>query len=65
MSHQFDSRYDASLALPLFVPGAAVVPSPFDESNATKSIVNELTAASPDTGRLSWLAGALRQRQRR
>jgi iron complex outermembrane receptor protein len=57
VSHQFDSRYDASLALPQFVPGAAVVPSPFDEANATQSVVNELTAASRDTGRLRWLAG--------
>ncbi len=57
-SHQFDSRYDASLALPQFVPGAAIAPSPFDEADGTRAFVNELTASSPDSGRFRWLAGA-------
>jgi len=57
MRHQFDSRYDASLALPLFAPSAAVAPSPFDEANRAELLVNEITAASHDAGRLRWLAG--------
>jgi len=55
--HQFTSRYDATLALPQFAPGLPVAPSPFDESNGTQAVVNELSLASPDTGRLRWLVG--------
>ncbi len=57
MSHQYDSRYDATLALPFFAPSAPVAASPFDESNRSELLVNEVSAASPDAGRLRWLAG--------
>jgi outer membrane receptor protein involved in Fe transport len=55
--HQFTSRYDATLALPLFAPGAPLAPSPFDENVGTQAVVNELSLASPDSGRFRWLFG--------
>ncbi len=58
LRHDFDSRYDASLALPLFAPGAGIRPSPYDDTNRAELLVNEVTAASPETGRLRWLLGA-------
>jgi outer membrane receptor protein involved in Fe transport len=57
LRHRFDSRYDASLALPLFAPALGVQPAPFDERNAAELLVNEVTAASPEGRRLRWLAG--------
>ncbi len=57
LRHEFDSRYDASTALPLFAPGAAAAPSPFDEGNHVELAVGELTFASPQTQRVQWLAG--------
>ncbi|HWF76008.1 MAG TPA: TonB-dependent receptor [Caulobacteraceae bacterium] len=55
--HQFDSRYDASLALPQFVPGSAPARSPFDEANGARLLVNEFTLTSTANGRVEWLAG--------
>ena len=57
LRHQFNSRYDASLALPQFAPSLGVAPSPFDENNRAELLVNEITVASAETGRLSWLGG--------
>ena len=57
LRHEFDSRYDASTALPLFAPGAAVAPSPFDEANHVELAVGEVTFASPQTRRARWIAG--------
>ena len=58
LHHNFDSRYDASIALPLFLPGATVAPSPFDDRNTAELLVNEITLVSRGTSRLQWLAGA-------
>jgi iron complex outermembrane receptor protein len=54
--HHFDSRYDASAALPSFgeAPGAAG----FEDDKAIEILVGEAVYSSPDRGRLRWLAGA-------
>lgn len=54
--HRFNSRYDASSALPAF--GSINRIGALDESKNIELLVGELTLASPDTGRLRWLAGA-------
>ena len=58
LNHRYDSVYDASAALPMFVPGAPAEPSPFVDSDTAEILVNEVSAASPETGRLRWLLGA-------
>jgi iron complex outermembrane recepter protein len=57
LRHQYNSRYDASLALPLFAPGAPILPSPFQDNHTAELLVNEVSVASPDRGRVRWLAG--------
>ncbi|CAN5349109.1 TonB-dependent receptor [soil metagenome] len=54
--HRFDSRYDASSALPAF--GSINRIGALDERKNIELLVGELTLASPDTRRLRWLAGA-------
>ena len=54
--HHFDSRYDASAALPSFdeAPGGAA----FEDDKAIEILTGEAVYSSPDRGRLRWLAGA-------
>lgn len=56
LQHNLDSRYDASDALYLF--SLSPPPAAFDEIKDIDLLVSELTWASPDDGRLRWLAGA-------
>jgi len=55
VSHHFDSRYDASAALPAF--GSTGRTGALDESKAIDLFVAELTVSSPQDRRLRWLAG--------
>ncbi len=57
LHHQINSRYDASAALPLFLPGATAA-APFDDDRHIDLLVSELVLTSPDRGRFRWLAGA-------
>ena len=54
--HDFDSRYDASAALPVF--GAPPGPGVFDDHNRVMLAVAEAVLTSPTGRRLQWLAGA-------
>jgi iron complex outermembrane receptor protein len=55
--HHFDSRYDASAALPTF--GAAAGPAAgFEDDKAIEILVGEAVYSTPDRGRFRWLAGA-------
>ena len=54
--HDFNSRYDASSALPAF--GSVNRIGALDERKNIELLVGELTLASPETRRLRWLAGA-------
>jgi iron complex outermembrane receptor protein len=54
--HRFDSRFDASSALPSF--GSFNRIGALDESKNIDLLVGELTLASPDVRRLRWLVGA-------
>ncbi|HTK35277.1 MAG TPA: TonB-dependent receptor [Caulobacteraceae bacterium] len=56
VAHDFTSRYDASLVLPLFgaPPGAGA----FDDLNRVRQAVAEAVMTSPPGGRLQWLIGA-------
>ena len=54
--HRFNSRYDASSALPAF--GSINRIGALDEAKDIDLTVGELTLASPDANRLRWLAGA-------
>jgi len=56
VSHFYDSRYDATVALPTF--GAAGTAGALDESKGIDLLVGELTVASPPASRFRWLAGA-------
>tara|TARA_R110002124_G_scaffold218645_2_gene384539 strand:+ start:15579 stop:17987 length:2409 start_codon:yes stop_codon:yes gene_type:complete len=55
VAHQYDSRFDATAALPAF--GATGDAGALDESKTVDLLVGELTYASLQTGRLRWLAG--------
>jgi len=55
VAHQYDSRFDATAALPAF--GATGDTGALDESKAVDLLVGELTYASLQSGRLRWLAG--------
>ncbi|MGV9006839.1 MAG: TonB-dependent receptor [Brevundimonas sp.] len=55
VAHQYDSRFDATAALPAF--GAAGDTGALDESKAVDLLVGELTLASLQSGRVRWLAG--------
>lgn len=54
--HRFNSRFDASSALPAF--GSINRIGALDEAKNIELLVGELTLASPDSRRLRWLAGA-------
>lgn len=56
LDHHFESRYDASSALPRF--GAAAGLAAFDESKDVDLTVAEVTYSSPAGRRFHWLAGA-------
>ncbi len=56
LSHQFDSRYDATLVAPLY--GLPRGPAAFDEEKAIDLTVAEVTYASPSDRRLHGLVGA-------
>lgn len=56
VKHRFNSRYDASSALPIF--GSINRIGALDEAKNIELVVGELTLASPDTRRLRWLTGA-------
>ncbi|CAN5311223.1 TonB-dependent receptor [soil metagenome] len=55
VAHQYDSRYDATPALPIF--GATGTAGALDESKSVDLLVGELTLASPPSSRMRWLAG--------
>ncbi len=55
--HHFDSRYDASAALPSF-NGPAGGGAGFEDDKAIEILVGEAVYSSPERGRLRWLAGA-------
>ena len=56
LNHHFESRYDASSALPRF--GASAGLAAFDESKEINLTVAEVTYSSPAGRRFHWLAGA-------
>lgn len=56
VSHRFNSRYDASSALPAF--GSINRIGALDEAKDIYLTVAELALTSPDTNRMRWLAGA-------
>ena len=51
------SRFDATLALPFFEGPVDAGPSPFDQSDTSEIIVNEVSLTSPQAGRIRWLGG--------
>jgi len=57
IEHELDSRYDATIAVPLFQPGPVLGPSPYDDANRTELAVDEMSLVSPGGGRLQWLVG--------
>ncbi|WP_374471735.1 TonB-dependent receptor [Phenylobacterium sp.] len=56
LSHQFDSRYDATAVAPLY--GLAAGPAAFDENRRIDLTVAEVTYATPGEHRLHGLIGA-------
>jgi len=59
--HDLDTRYDATVAAPLFGPppgpGPGFGPSPFDDHSRTDLVVDEMSLVSPGSGRFQWLVG--------
>ena len=51
------SRFDATQALPFFEGPVDAGPAPFDESDTSEIIVNEVALTSPQAGRIRWLGG--------
>jgi len=56
VNHSLTSRYDATLALAAFLPGAAGAAA-YDENDKMELFVTEATLSSTRPGRLQWLAG--------
>jgi len=60
--HDLSSRYDASAAPPIAVPGGE--PVAFDDDNHVGAVVAEASLASRPEGRLQWQAGVFLARTR-
>jgi len=54
--HDIQSRYDASLSLPMFTAGP-IESAAYDEASHTNASVTEATLISRPTGAVTWLAG--------